>query len=149
MEHEPDKLNAVTGGTVQFTIGNRMVLENAAHNASETVTIKGDDAGLEEGILALKKGAFVTDLNLIITEDEQQWQLTIKGESFNITGLKVPETGKIETREDIEGAVLEKIFLYEKIVGWLDAVYTFFLGIRLSSEWDDVVIPQIKKWISQ
>ena len=149
MEHEPDKLNAVIGETVQFTIGNRMVLENAAHNASETVTIKGDDAGLEEGILALKKGAFVTDLNLIITEDEQQWQLTIKGESFNITGLKVPETGKIETREDIEGAVLEKIFLYEKIMGWIDAVYAFFLGVRLSSEWDDVVIPQIKKWILQ
>lgn len=149
IEHEPDRLNAVTDDNIQFTIGNRMVLENAAHNASETVTIKGDDAGLEEGILALRKGAFVTELNLMIAEDEKQWQFTIKGESLNITGLKAPETGRIETREDIEGAVLEKIFLYEKIMGWIDAVYAFFLGVRLSSEWDDVVIPQIKKWILQ
>ena len=125
------------------------MLQNAVHDAVETITIKGDDAGLEEGVLALKKGALVTEIHLRVAEEENEWQLTLKGESLNISNLRLPETGQIENRDDMEGAVLEKFFLYEKIMGWLDAVYVFFVKIRLSPEWNDIVVPRIKKWILQ
>ena len=36
-------------------IGNRLVLENRQNEGLETITIKGDDAGLEEGVLALRR----------------------------------------------------------------------------------------------
>jgi len=149
IEHDPAQLNQIIHENVNFTIGNRIMLQNALHDAVETITIKGDDAGLEEGILALKKGALVTEIHLRVTEEENEWQFTLKGESLNISNLKLPESGQIETRDDVEGAVLEKFFLYEKITVWLDAVYCFFVKIRLSSEWNDVVVPQIKKWILQ
>jgi hypothetical protein len=77
---------------VTIEIGNALVLENAlGDNAKEKITIKGDQAGLEEGTTALKKGARVTEMNLICKlGDEETYQFTIKGESFNITGLKTP-----------------------------------------------------------
>jgi hypothetical protein len=149
IEHDPAQLNHVIPENINFTIGNRIMLQNAVHDAVETITIKGDDAGLEEGVLALKKGALVTEIHLRVTEAENEWQLTLKGESLNISNLRLPETGQIEKKEDVEGAVLEKIFLYEKILGWLDAVYDFFIKIRCSPEWNDGIIPHIKKWIQQ
>jgi hypothetical protein len=149
IEHDPSQLNTVISETVNFTIGNRIMLENAVHDAMETITIKGDDAGLEEGVLALKKGAFVVEIHLRVTEAENEFQLTLKGESLNISNLKLPETGQVETKDDIEGALLEKFFLYEKILDWMDAVFGYFIKIRFSPEWNDGVIPRIKKWILQ
>ena len=149
IEQDFVQLNQVIPENIKINIGNRIMLQNALHDAVETITIKGDDAGLEEGILALKKGALVTEIHLRVTEAENEWQITLKGESMNISNLRLPETGQIENRDDVEGAVLEKIFLYEKIVGWLDAAFDFYLKIRLSSEWHDVVIHRIKKWVLQ
>lgn len=149
IEHDPAQLNSAIPENINFTIGNRIMLQNAVHDAVETITIKGDDAGLEEGVLALKKGALVTEIHLRVTEAENEWQLTLKGESLNISNLRLPETGLIENKDDVEGAVLEKFFLYEKIMGWLDAVYIFFIKIRLSPEWNDMAVPHIKKWILQ
>ena len=42
---------------VVVEIGNRVALENRRRNAVESIVIKGDDAGLEEGLLSLKKGS--------------------------------------------------------------------------------------------
>jgi hypothetical protein len=147
--NDPSLLNDAIKENVLITVGNRIVLQNVVHDAIETLTIKGDDAGLEEGILALKKGALVTEIHLEVAEEENEWLLTLKGESLNISNLRLPESGHIETKDDIEGAVLEKIFLYEKITGWIDVVYDFFVKIRISSEWQDIAIPRIKKWIQQ
>jgi hypothetical protein len=149
IEHDPAQLNHVIRENVKITIGNRIVLQNTVHDALETITIKGDDAGLEEGVLALKKGALVTEIHLRVAEEENEWQLTLKGESLDISNLRLPETGQIEKKDDIEGALLEKYFLYDKIMGWLDAVYVQYIKIRLSTEWNDRVVPQIKKWIQQ
>jgi len=149
IEHDPAQLNQVIPENINFTIGNRIMLQNAVHDAVETITIKGDDAGLEEGVLALRKGALVTEMHLRVAEAENEWQLTLKGESLNISNFRLPDTGQIENRDDVEGAVLEKFFLYEKILGWLDGVYDFFIKIRISPEWNNVVVPRIKKWILQ
>lgn len=149
IEHDPAQLNNILQENINFTIGNRIMLQNIVNDAVETITIKGDDAGLEEGVLALKKGALVTEIHLRATEEENEWQFTLKGESLNIGNLRLPETGQIENRDDMEGAVLEKFFLYEKIMGWLDTFYVFFVKKRLSPEWNDRDVPQIKKWIIQ
>jgi hypothetical protein len=148
IEHGPDRFFSVLSDTINFSIGNRIMLENAVHETMETITIKGDDAGLEEGKLALKKGALVIEMHLRISENDNEWQLTIKGESLNISNLKVPETGQVENSEDVEGAILEKFFLYEKVIDWLDAVYGYFIKLRFSTEWEGEVI-RLKKWILQ
>ena len=72
-------------------IGNSIVLENnLGDKRKEKITIKGDQAGLEEGTTALKKGAWVTEINLLCKIGEEEYKFTIKGESFNLTGLKTP-----------------------------------------------------------
>lgn len=149
IENDQSKLSASDQDFVSLEIGNRIVFENRLNdNSLETITIKGDDAGLEEGLLALKKGSVVTELNLSFKAGDQEWRFNIKGESMNISGLKSPETATVEKKEDIEGAVLEKAFLYQKAIDLIDNLFKQFIKTRISDEWKNEVIPHIKKWIS-
>lgn len=132
---------------VSLEIGNRIVLENKNHDAIESVTIKGDDASLEEGILALRKGAVVTEINLFYQADGNEWQFTLKGESFDITTLKVPEVAPIESQDDVDGAVIEKFFLCDKVILLIDNIFKQFINIRLSDDWNKSVIPDLRHWI--
>jgi hypothetical protein len=130
-----------------LNIGNRIVLENSRDNANEIITIKGDDAGMEEGLLSLRKGAVVIEINLSYKTENQEWQFTLKGESLSFSSLKVPATGPIETNDDIEGMVLEKAYLYEQVINLVHSLFNMFLKLRSSVEWDQKTVPQIKKWI--
>ncbi len=132
---------------VALEVGNRVVFENRRKESAERVTIKGDGASLEEGILALKKGALVAELNVVYKSAELMWQFTLKGESLNISGLSIPNTGSAESDEDIEGFVLEKIFLYDKALQLLENLYTYFAKLRISDTWQGKEAPLIRKWI--
>ena len=147
IENDSGYLKNISPDLSSLETGNRIVLENRQHQAVECVTIKGDDANLEEGILALRKGALVTEINLGFEAGDQEWQFTIKGESLNISGFKTPFAGSIETVEDFEGAVLEKVYLYEQAIQLVDNLYKNFITIRVSSQWPTKVVPTIKKWI--
>ena len=128
-------------------IGNRIVLENKKNQSVERITIKGDDAGLEEGILALKKGAMVTELSLKYKSNNYEWKFSIKGESLNISGLKTPTTALPETAEDLEGYVIEKTYLYEKVIKFIENAFTNYIKLRISDSWKKTEQPQIRQWI--
>ena len=128
-------------------VGNRVVLENNRNNADETITISGDDAGLEEALLALKKGAKVTEINLVMRAGELEWRFNLKGESLGISGLKCPQTGKVESKTDIEGAVLEKLYLCERVVDMVEKAFCMFVKLRVSAQWETGAVKKIGSWI--
>jgi hypothetical protein len=112
----------------------------------ERITIKGENAGLEEAMLALQKGALVAELNLIYRSAEQKWQFTLKGESLNLSSMKTPKIAAPESSEDMEGFILEKIFLYDKILQFIEKLYKTFIRYRLSDHWQNRDVALIKKW---
>ena len=130
-----------------LAIGNRIVLENHRHNREETITIRGDGAGLEEGVMALTKGAKVTEMHLIFRAGDLEWRFSIKGESLSLSGLKTPQTAKLESPEDVEGAVLEKIYLVERVVTLLQGLYAEFARQRFSPDWEKKIAYRITDWI--
>jgi hypothetical protein len=149
LENRSSQLVEIDADLSTLEIGNRMVLENRRSEGLETITIKGDDAGLEEGLLALKKGALVTEMNLIYRSGDNTWQFNLKGESLNISSFKTPETAVTQTKEDIEGAVLEKIFLYEKVILFIEGAFRHFVRLRISEDWEKKMITQMKQWINK
>ena len=133
--------------TITLEIGNSIVLENSlGDKLKEKISIKGDEAGLEEGKTALKKGAVVTSINLILDIDNEDYKFTIKGESLNITGLKTPSF-KSENKEEIEGEIIEKAFFCEKIYTFIDALFNKFIEKRASGTFKEKDIHEIRKWI--
>lgn len=132
---------------ISFEIGNSIVLENSlGDKLKEKISIKGDEAGLEEGKTALKKGAVVTSINLLLDIDQEEYKFSIKGESLNITGFKTPSF-KSESNDEIEGAIIEKAFFCEKIYNFIDALFNKFIEKRSSGAFKDKDIHEIKKWI--
>lgn len=148
IENDQDELRLLDQDLTSLEIGNRIVLENHHKEINENITIKGDNAGLEEGLLALRKGALVTEINLIYRAGEQKWQFNIKGQSLNISGLKTPETARPETKEDVEGFVLEKIYLYDRVIQFIEKLFKMFVRLRLSNEWNGSSFEQVKSWIA-
>ncbi|MBE9530769.1 MAG: hypothetical protein IMF00_05830 [Proteobacteria bacterium] len=148
IETDQNRLRRYDPDLVSLNIGSRLVLENTHKNAKETVTIKGEDANLEEGLLALKKGAVVTEIHLSYKTGAQHWQFSLKGESLNISNLKLPETGPVETPEDLESVVIEKAYLVEKVIGLINNLFSHFVKLRVSNKWRNQTVSQIRKWAS-
>ena len=133
---------------ISLEVGNSIVLENRLGDKSkEKITIKGDKAGLEEGITALKKGAFVTNINLICKINEDEYKFSIKGESFNITGLKTPKIDISKSEDETEGMVLEKAFFSFKIFKVIDTLFLEYINQRTSDDWNNKGLQEIKNWI--
>jgi hypothetical protein len=147
IEKDQDLIKNFDKDFVALEIGNRMVFENRRKESGERITIKGDGASLEEGILTLKKGALVTELNVVYKSVELTWQFTLKGESLNVSSLNLPSTDVPESEEDLEGFVLEKIFLHDKILNLLENIFTHFIKLRLSNRWQNKIVPNIRNWI--
>jgi hypothetical protein len=147
IENEDHIIGQCDKEALSLTVGNRMVLENRWANGKETISIKGDAVGLEEGLLVLAKGGAVTEINLIYKSGPLQWQFSLKGESLNFSGIKLPEAGAAEQPEDLEGVVLEKLYLYEKPFQFIDALYRRFIVLRLSEEWEKI-ISAMKQWVT-
>jgi hypothetical protein len=130
-----------------FEIGNGIVLEKKHKKALERITIKGEDAGLEEAKVALQNGALVAELNLVYRSTQQKWQFTLKGESLNLSSIKTPKIVHPESPDEVERSVLEKIFLYDKILQFLEKLYKTFVKLRISNRWQSHEISLIKKWL--
>lgn len=148
IENDPQMLHRLDQDLAALEIGNRMVLVNRRHgDRGETVTIKGDHAGMDEGLLTLKKGGMVAEIHLVYKSGDHEWQFSLKGESLNLSRLRVPVSAKIETAEEIEGTVIEKIFLCDKAISLINRLYAKFIKIRIGKDWPRSVVPAIGQWI--
>ena len=146
IDQDPTLLREADPELTSLEIGNRIVLEKRHKKALERITIKGENAGLEEAMLALQKGALVAELNLVYRSAEKKWQFTLKGESLNLSSMRTPKVAAPESFQEVESVVLEKIFLYDKILQFLEKLYKTFIKYRLSDRWQKHDVILIKKW---
>jgi hypothetical protein len=54
----------------------------------------------------------------------------------------------LETPEDLEGIVIEKAYLVKKVIGLINTLFSHFVKLRLSSNWRNQTVSQIRKWAS-
>lgn len=146
IDQDPNILRKADPDLTSLEIGNRIVLEKRHKKAVERITIKGENAGLEEAMLALQKGALVAEMNLVYRSAEQKWQFTLKGESLNLSSMKTPIISAPKSSDNMEGVILEKIFLYDKILQFIEKLYKTFIKYRLSDRWQKRDVALIKKW---
>jgi len=147
IENEQSSIKQSLPQPALIQIGNRIKLENHRNKNLETITIKGDEAGLEEGILALRKGALVTELNIIYETKNIVSQFNIRGESLNIGNLKTQIDGPLEKKEDIEERVLEKAYQYNEAIRLVENLYKNFIRLRVLIDWEKKTAIKIKHWI--
>lgn len=146
IENDPDKITDENDGPVSLDMGKRLVLENSRREAIETITIKGSESELEEGRLALSNGAVVTEMNLYCRINDRLWTFNLKGESLNLSGLKIPENENADKTDELEGTVLLRMADNETIIAFIRHIFKQFLALRVSDQWKNKTVPNIRKW---
>ena len=147
VETKPDVFRTADPDCTTLEIGNRVVLENRRSKSVERISIRGDEAGLEEGKLALKKGALVTELSLVFKTGEHQWSFSIKGESLNVSSLKTPGPSQPQSQEEMEIFLIDRAGQLNKILLFVQNLYKIFIQARVANSWASKEVPSISKWV--
>ncbi|MBI9077890.1 MAG: hypothetical protein JEZ02_21000 [Desulfatibacillum sp.] len=147
-EEDSEQVTRAAGEPAVLYVGNRIVLEKTQREDVERVTIKGDAAQMDEGILALKKGAQVRDVNLIMEIGDSKWAFNLNSETMAFSGLKTPPTAPVRVVDEMEGAIIEKAAFIEKPLTIMHNIFKHFITLRISPEWKDEVL-KVRKWIME
>lgn len=127
----------------------RIVVQGGEGESLETATVSGSLSQLREARLGLSTGKKVIRALLRFERDADSWQVTLKAEDFALGSLKTPVIEKGDSDDDEPDArFLEKIYLIETCLGYLDEVYRQFLTVRLSDSWKDEV-RDLRVWMER
>ncbi len=125
----------------------RVVVQGGDGDMRETASVSGPYSELREARLGLSTGKQVTRALLRLEQDPEQWQLNLKAEDFSFNSLKTPKVDKSgEGEDDIEAIFLEKIYLIEHALGFIDTLFKEFLKLRLGPKWAEEV-SELKTWL--
>jgi recombination associated protein RdgC len=128
-----------------------IMLESGEGESGESVTCRGLQASLSEGMAALASGKKVSKAHMRLGTGDYEWKLTITGSTFDISSLRVPRTvqaGYDEEELSREGRVLERGFMISSAIDTLDRLFRTFLSKRLSDdEWQEEK-QSLSQWIT-
>ncbi len=137
------------GEEFSLYLGQKIVVQGGEGESLEKAVCSGMLSRLQEAKLGLRSGKKVTQARVLLEQDSNAWSVQIDSTGFTWSGFKTP---KVDVREqegdDLDGIFLEKLYLVEKAVLFIDAVYAQFLSLRLSSEWPEEV-NGFKQWLYQ
>ncbi|MBN1545901.1 MAG: recombination-associated protein RdgC [Syntrophaceae bacterium] len=134
-------------GDIEVVFLRRLVLESGDGINSETVTCHGANADLKEGKEALRQGKKIKEGRIRLRIDADAWEFTFKADTFGFQSLKLPETVELTDEKDLEGRILERIYLIERVINTMDNLFSLFIQIRRTAAWGNDEQPRMKKWM--
>ena len=125
----------------------RIVVQGGEGELIETASVSGAMSELREARLGLTTGKKVTRALIRLEQEPETWQLTLKAEDFSIGSLKTPKVeGSVEKDDDPDAVFFEKVYLLEKGLSFIDALYREFLRLRLGAEWP-AEVKEVQAWM--
>lgn len=108
------------------------------------ITVRADKpTSLAESDDALKTGKWPRKIGLILSDGEHQWDLTLGGDTLNVSAALLPDITEAQTpREVIE----QRLALIGSLSFALDQLYASFLNQRTASGWTSKR-EAMSKWI--
>ena len=131
-----------------FSVEQHIVVNSGIGTKRETATISGPVATMKEAMTGLTTGKKVSSAFIRLESDESEWGVTLKAGDANFYGLKTPRLAKPSEDDDPDSLILEKIYLIEKAIGMVDALYARFINNRYSEEDWNACVKEIGKWIA-
>ncbi len=148
----PDSFATPDGEPFSVSMEQRIVVQGGNGDARETASVTGAYSPLSEARFGLGVGKKVVRALLHIEKDAMSYQMVVKAQDFTLNSVKTPTVAKdslSEEEDDPESRFLEKLFLLENCVNFLDAIFERFLRVRLTeSEWTQEV-DEMRQWITK
>lgn len=110
----------------------------------EQARLKGvAPSGEPEAHQALRQGKLPVQARLRLDAGELSYAFAFNADTLATASVKIPAVVKNEADDQF----YERMYLVEELESVLGALYAKFVAIRLSTAWDEQVLPAIRAWV--
>lgn len=137
-------------GDITIVFEKHLLLEYGEGEASEKCICSGLQSELKEGRTGLVMGKKLEQARIQLVHGDYEWNFTMAASLMEFRNVKLPKTGAAQeggdNPEEVEGRILERIFLFEELVRLVQALFRMFLEVRVGPDWKDELV-RIRKWV--
>jgi hypothetical protein len=110
----------------------------------EQARLKGATPAAEpEAHQALRQGKLPSQARLRVTAGDLTFVLAFNADTLAIASVKIPSVVKQEADDQF----YERMYLVEELESLMAALYAKFVAVRLSTAWEEQVLPAIRAWV--
>ena len=140
-------------GDIAVVFEKHMLLEFGEGEYSEKIVCTGLQTELKEARTGLLMGKKLEQARIQITKDTYEWSLTLSGALFEFRNVRLPKTAMTEQAtdkrdEEMEGTILERVFLFEELIRLVNDLFRMFLKVRTGDSWNEE-LGKIRAWVHQ
>lgn len=139
-------------GDIVIAFEKHMLLEFGEGEYSEKIICSGLQAELREARTGLQMGKKLEQARIKLSYGEYEWNFTLAAALMEFRSVKLPKTagteGGDDNPEEVEGMILERIFLFEELVRVVNQLLKQFLHVRVSDQWPQE-LTELRDWVSQ
>ncbi len=139
-------------GDIQLVFEKHMLLEYGEGESHEKVICQGLQAELKEARTGLAMGKKIEQARILLTRDNYEWRLTLKGSLLELKSVRLPKTMTSTEESDdpaaMEGRILDRISMFELVHRTIDELFRAFLQVRLGPDWQ-TDIAKIRVWVNK
>ena len=140
-------------GEVGLVFEKHMMLESGEGESSEKLTCSGLQTELVEARTGLQVGKKLEQARIVLTRGTHEYGLTLSGALMEFRNVRLPKTDETEqpdggSVEEVEGKILERVFLFEDLVKIIHALFSMFLRTRIGHDWRQQLL-KIREWVGE
>lgn len=134
-------------GPFSVAMEQRIVVQGGEGESLETATVAGSMSPLREARLGLRTGKKVIRALVRFEREELAWQVTLKADDFSFGSFRTPKV-EHDKDDDPDALFLEKMYLMETCLGFIDICYREFITLRLSSSRWNEEVREMATWMA-
>ena len=140
-------------GDITLVFEKHMLLEYGEGESLEKLICTGLQAQLQEARTGLKMGKKLEQARIILGYKDNEYSFTLAGALLEFRNVRLPKTAssdnvKEDNPEEIEGMILERLFLLEELSRVTNDLLRLFLETRLSGSWQEE-LNKIREWVAK
>jgi hypothetical protein len=140
-------------GDVTVVFEKHMLLESGEGESMEKIVCTGLQAELQEARTGLRMGKKLEQARIIIGHRDYEYSFTLAAALMEFRNVKLPKTeatenDKSDSPEEVEGMILERVYLFEELIKLVNGLFRMFLNVRLSEAWRDE-LQKIRAWVAK
>jgi len=152
-EERGGSVNLPGQGDIIVVFEKHMLLEYGEADYSERLVCSGLQTELKEARTGLRTGKKLEQARVQIVKGDHEFNVTLGATLFEFRNVRPPKTAasvseNSRSDEEMEGLILERIFLFEELTRIVNDLYRMYLKIRMSENWKNE-LAEIRAWVHQ
>lgn len=140
-------------GDITVAFEKHMLLESGEGESSEKLICTGLQTELQEARTGLQMGKKLEQARIVISHESHEYSFTLSGALMEYKNVRLPKTeatenDKGDNPEEVEGMILERIFLFEELIRIVNTLFAMFLKVRVDVQWRDELL-KIRNWVAK